>query len=387
MKIAYISDFGFSFCDFPLIQQMNKDDLDVTYYILINSFRLKGPLFQINADVVGSSGIYPASTFPEFEKFNNILELNKVYVVYSKKDSRSSFKRIMQAISLRFRLLYELISKKYDIIHHTYPLELSSWYLYLLSKKMVLTMHDPFPHSNDVGNTVEARNRRIAYRLIPKIILLNNTTTDSFIKENKISREKVFVSRLGEFSFIREVKPVSLVKNSKYILQFGAISPYKGIEYLINAFNKIYKEYLDVKLVIAGGGKLYFKEEIYKDNSNIIIINRYLDIQEIAGLLRDCLFSVCPYKDATQSGVIPMSYALNVPMIVTNVGALPVSVENDVTGIVVPPCDSDALAEAIKKLLDNPKEIDRMRNNIDTIWKPANTWGPVVNDYINCYKS
>lgn len=68
---------------------------------------------------------------------------------------------------------------------------------------------------------------------------------------------------------------------------------------------------------------------------------------QLAGLLNDALFAVCPYKDATQSGVIQTAFSMDCPVIGTDVGALPEAIDNGVTGLIVPPCNSEALAHAI----------------------------------------
>ena len=168
---------------------------------------------------------------------------------------------------------------------------------------------------------------------------------------------------------------------------FGYISPYKGLEYLCEAMEEVHRQHPDVKLVIAGGGKIYFDWKPFKGKDYIILRNHFVDLPELAGLLHDCEFSVCPYKDATQSGVVQTAFSMGVPMIVTNIGALPEVVKDGQNGLVVPPCDSKALAEAIIKLLANPQKISSMRDSIKDVWQKEMNWEPIANEYINCYQS
>lgn len=192
---------------------------------------------------------------------------------------------------------------------------------------------------------------------------------------------------MGEFDYLREIKQIPSNVASKYILFFGYISPYKGLEYLCEAMNEVHKQYPDVKLVIAGGGKIYFNWQPFQNKDYIILRNHFIDLPELSGLLHDCEFSVCPYKDATQSGVVQTAFSMNVPMVVTNVGALPEVVKNGQNGLVVPPCNSKALAEAIKDLLAKPQLVSSMRDNIKNVWQKQMTWEPIAQKYIKCYKS
>ena len=95
---------------------------------------------------------------------------------------------------------------------------------------------------------------------------------------------------------------------------------------------------------------------------------------------------MCPYKDATQSGVVQTAFALGVPIVATNVGALPEMVKNDVYGKIVPPCDSDSLAAAMIELITDADKLNRLKNNIKTQWHSSMSWSPIVDGYIELYK-
>ena len=94
---------------------------------------------------------------------------------------------------------------------------------------------------------------------------------------------------------------------------------------------------------------------------------------------------MCPYTDATQSGVVQTAFSLNVPTIVTDVGALPKAVTDGVTGLVVPPCDVMALATKMLYLIDNPEVLNEMRSNINDKWKTNMDWHSIGETYQNFY--
>ena len=93
--------------------------------------------------------------------------------------------------------------------------------------------------------------------------------------------------------------------------------------------------------------------------------NRFIPDDEMVSLVKNALFMVCPYTDATQSGVIMSSYAFYRPVVATNVGGLPEMVVNDRYGLIVKERDIDALAEAIKRLLNDRCMLEMFSKNIE----------------------
>ena len=162
---------------------------------------------------------------------------------------------------------------------------------------------------------------------------------------------------------------------------------YKGVEYLLEAMKTVHARCPELMLVIAGGGRFYFDIEPSKKLDYVKIINHYIGIRELAGMLRACEFGVCPYKDATQSGVVQTAFTLGVPMVVTDVGALADAVAHNKTGIVVRPCDANDLAKAIMDLHSDGEKRDTMRKNIQEEWVKEMGWEPIALDYLKCYKS
>lgn len=381
MKIIYLSQAYFADCDFPLIRELQNQGHDVEYYIPIASYNLKSTLLDLG-ELYPHTGIYPASIYKGFRIYDKELDLNKVYVVNQKYKQKYHPLNLL----LMLRLVIRFIIRKPDVIHLTLQPSLVLKALYLAKKKIVLTVHDPFAHSGRISKQ-EEKDRVVAFNNIEKLILLNKKQIKPFTNFYKIPQKKIFISKLGMYDSITRITPAPVSISVPYILFFGLISEYKGVEYLLEAMKMIHEQFPNIKLIVAGGGKYYFDITPYKRFDYIEIRNRYIELTELAGLLKECLFGVCPYKDATQSGVIQTAFSLEVPMIVTNVGALSDAVTDGVTGMVVPPCDSIKLAEAMKKLLCNPELITKYKRNISTIWKKEMSWKSIAKDYIKCYKS
>lgn len=176
------------------------------------------------------------------------------------------------------------------------------------------------------------------------------------------------------------------VSHQKKILFFGRISPYKGIEYLLEAMNNVHIRYPNVICTVMGSGNFYFDITEYLNLPHVKIINRFIPTDELISAIEESTMVVCPYTDATQSGVIYTSYALYKPVIATNVGGFCESVIDSVTGMLVPPKDVKSLENAILYLLEHPEKCAQMG---DEIKKNADcglfSWDNIAEKYMNIY--
>ena len=381
MKIIYYSSPFFADCDFPLIGELQRMGHDVRYYISIASFSKRSTLIDLNS-LYPHTGIYPATEiYSEFNDFRNMLDLSHVYVVNQK--HKQKFHPIN--LLLMIKLVIHFIMQKPDVIHLTRPPYLTQKLLYLVKKKIVLTVHDPFRHSG-FTNKMEEKDRKLAFKYISRLILLNNRQSSSFASYYHVPDNHIFINKLGMYSTISCVEPIPFQTERPFILFFGQIVKYKGVEYLLEAMKMVHSHYPELMLVIAGSGKFYFDVEPYKKLDYVKIINHYIGIRELAGMLRACEFSVCPYKDATQSGVIQTAFTLGVPMVVTDVGALADAVAHNKTGIVVRPSDANDLANGIMALHADEEKRNTMRKNIQEEWMKDMSWEPIAHDYLKCYR-
>lgn len=381
MKVIYWGAIHSSDSDFPLLKEYSRKGVDWLLYVSLTKYIHKAGLFNIET-LIPKTGLFKASVLPEMAPYADYIDLDKVIII----NDYNTHQRLLSSRLLWLKVFWHMKKQHADIFHACWPLSGLRKILFHLPCKKVLTVHDPISHSNQ-QNAKSEKVRRKSFELFDKLVLLSKPLLNDFLSNYNINKEKVLLNKMGEFDYLREIKQIPSNITSKYILFFGYISPYKGLEYLCEAMEEVHKQYPEVKLVIAGGGNIYFNWEHFKDENYIILRNHFVDLPELAGLLHDCEFSVCPYKDATQSGVVQTAFSMGVPMIVTNVGALPEVVKNGQNGLVVPPCDSEALAEAIINLLANPKKISAMRDNIKNVWQKEMNWQPIAEKYINCYQS
>lgn len=139
----------------------------------------------------------------------------------------------------------------------------------------------------------------------------------------------------------------------KILLFFGFIRKYKGLDILLNAMKVLQREFGIGNLRLLIAGEFYEDEKNYSELLNdpqiknqLIIHTHFIADSEIKYYFSaaDCV--VQPYRNATQSGVTPLAYHFEVPMIVTNVGGLPSMVPDYEVGLIASP-NPQSLAEKI----------------------------------------
>ena len=160
-------------------------------------------------------------------------------------------------------------------------------------------------------------------------------------------------------------KGTLLKRKSLELLFYGFVRPYKGLDDLIAAMALLKGE--DIQLTIAGEfwegeDETRRKIQMLDLSDQIELRPHYHSDQETAELFGRADVVVLPYRSATGSGVVPIAYHYNKPVIVTNVGGLPDVVEDGSTGFIVPIEDAGALAGILKNL--DVKSCELMRPNI-----------------------
>ena len=154
------------------------------------------------------------------------------------------------------------------------------------------------------------------------------------------------------------VKQLELDPAKKTLLFFGLIRDYKGLDLLIDAVSLLDESY---QLIIAGEsygdfGKYRQAIENSPARSRIKVLNRYIADDEVPQLFSAAYLLVTPYRSATQSGVIPIAYHFDLPVLATDVGGLKESIERAGTGLVCLPAVEN-LAEGIQRFFRSDSDV------------------------------
>ena len=165
----------------------------------------------------------------------------------------------------------------------------------------------------------------------------------------------------------KALERLNLSDKYKYILFFGFIREYKGLDLLLKAFADIRLRRFPLKLLVVGEFYIdsgpYFKmiEDLGAEEF-IVMYNEFVPNTEVVNYFCASNLVVQPYKNATQSGITQIAYHFERPMITTNVGGLSEIVTDKRDGYVVEP-DSKQIADAIFTYFDKNQE-DKFVENV-----------------------
>lgn len=167
---------------------------------------------------------------------------------------------------------------------------------------------------------------------------------------------------------------------NKYVLFFGLIRKYKGLDLLIEAFSDDRLRNSNIKLIIAG--EYYSDKETYlqliqqhKLENKIIQVDRFIQDSEVKLYFSAADLVVQPYKSATQSGVSQIAYHFNKPMVVTNVGGLSELCPNEKVGYVTSTEPKD-ISEAILRFFNDTDQQQMIQNILEE--KKKYSWNILV---------
>jgi glycosyltransferase involved in cell wall biosynthesis len=262
-----------------------------------------------------------------------------------------------------------------DVVHvqHVH-LWFSLWLPTLRKYPLVITVHDPVHH---VGDAESARTpQRLVhwgYRRADELITHAEQLKSVLVDDIHLPADRVTV--IPHVAISSDGPDATVAERGKRLLFFGRIWEYKGLEYLIRAEPLISARIPDVEIVIAGRGEDFDKyRRMMVNPSRFVVDNELIPEERVAQHFGEASVVVLPYIDASQSGVVPIAYSFNRPVVATSVGGLPSVVEDGVTGLLVPPRDEHALADALITLLENDDLRHKMgvagRNKLEREWAP-----------------
>jgi glycosyltransferase involved in cell wall biosynthesis len=166
----------------------------------------------------------------------------------------------------------------------------------------------------------------------------------------------------------------------RYVLFFGFIRGYKGLDLLLQAFADRRLAERNVKLLVAG--EFYGDPKPYMDlmeqlhlHDRVALHTDFIPDSQVNRYFRAADIVAQPYKSATQSGVTQIAFHFEKPMLVTNVGGLPEIVPDGKIGYVVEP-DAQQIADALVRYYDERKE-DEFTVNVQNE-KKKYTWSEMT---------
>ena len=249
-----------------------------------------------------------------------------------------------------FSIMYSYIAKRintkkvYFLIHNAKSHQNFPFQNFFLKKMLKEGTHLVVMNQNEM-------KRIKRYNLEAKII---NSFHPIYEIDYNIDDRERFKNNLG-------------LKSEPTILFFGLIRPYKGLDILINAVNRLKIKIPNLKVFIVGEpytdlSNYLNKIKEYGLESSFIIHPNFVSKEDLSKYFLSSDLIVLPYKQATQSGILSLSMNFNLPAIVSSKGGLKDYIVEKETGYIVDP-NEDEVALSIHSFFNN-NMYDIMTKNI-----------------------
>lgn len=285
-------------------------------------------------------------------------DIASVEVLFFKGKSMLGIDSIMGGIYLG-RLIR---SRNYDVVHFdTASGRAISSLLFIKNNQLALTIHDPVPHVGEESLILDVV-RYFYKKQARSISFYSSYSSGLFKKNNKYVNGRLSQLRLQPYSFIAQFKQTPIAER-RSILFFGQLSYYKGIDLLLQAIPKVLKVYPHEHFLIAGktNGFVLDKKLLDEYAHHITFIDDYLSVEQLSQLIHASKFVVCPYREATQSGVLMTAFAMGKTVLATNIGAFQEYISDGINGMLTSP-EPHSIANGIMKMLASNHYLDMEKN-------------------------
>lgn len=237
----------------------------------------------------------------------------------------------------------------FDIVHFHYVNRFTDA-VRAPARPWVLSVHDVLPHTPRVGPLERPIHRRL-YSLPDALIVHHRHLADRLVSEFAVTPDRVHVVPHQVFP-VASPSPLPHA-DVPTVLFFGALRENKGLDTLAAAIEMI--DPGSMRFSIAGRGDRAMEQlvrDLGADRPNVDVEIGFVEQRRKNELFRQARAVVLPYSSfASQSGVLHDAYGHGRPVVVTDVGALGDTVREDGTGLVVPPRDARALADALERIV------------------------------------
>ena len=278
-------------------------------------------------------------------------------------------------------------------------------YYRLRGKKIVFTAHNVNAGKRDSNDSLLNRlTLRIQYRLADHIFVHTEKMKAELLEDFGVLESAVTVIPLGinnsapntHLTPAEARRRLGIGHGERTILFFGAIGPYKGLECLIAAFQKVAAGNPAYRLMIVGkpkaGAERYLdeiQESIRGDASRDRIMQRleFIPDDETELYFKAADVLALPYTEVSQSGVLVLGYSFGLPIVASDVGSLKEEIVEGETGFLCRPGDPVDLAGAIETYFESDlfRNLDSQRQKIREYASRLHSWDVVGDKTLQVY--
>ena len=242
--------------------------------------------------------------------------------------------------------------------------------------KIIVNCNNIVPHEPRKIDSILTRN---FFKHCDSFIVMSETVEKDLLDINSQSIYKKtphpIYDLFGKSISKEKARKYLKIGDEKLILNFGLVRKYKGLDILIQSAKILKKQLNQFKIMVVG--------ECYDNQSEYIQMAKENNVEDVIDFTFEFIpnenvkyffcasdLVVLPYRTATQSGIIPIAYHFNMPVVASNVGGLPENIQNNETGIICEP-SPESIANGIINYFDSDLFI--YKENIEQ-YKKQYTW-------------
>ena len=251
----------------------------------------------------------------------------------------------------------DIISFRPDVVHcHEVPEIYTSkliQFLRPLGIPLVLTVHDAIPHSEGGSGTSPREDAwRGRMRAAASVVTTHGESCIADFRRASPDFKGEAISSMHGVLMVPPARAAVTAPESARILFFGRMWAYKGLDVFIDAIDMLTRRGVAHEAIVAGRGpEMSRLGARMAAMPTIKTINAYISPADTGQLFQSATVVALPYKDATQSGVLASAYGNSRPVVASATGGIPDVVTDGVNGLLVPPGDPAALADALERVL------------------------------------
>lgn len=334
----------------------------------------------------------------EMSGFGNV----KVLALYAThRPDRSLLQKLFSYIGVYARLIRYAATSSSHVFHifweYKFPFIDRTFlllYFKILGKRIALTAHNVNRAERDgVDSFWNRLTLLIQYRLVDHIFVHTKGMKDQLTSSFGIYPNKVTVIPFGSGGMVpnspltpaEAKRKLGLEESSRTILFFGRIARYKGLDLLVDAFERIAAQERSYRLIIAGESTSDWSQhwEEIRDRIESSTIREQV-LQEIRHVRDDAMeiyfkaadVLVLPYRQIFQSGVLFMSHSFGLPVIAADVDSFRDEITEGTNGVLCRPNDAEDLAKTIERYFSSElfRALEERRAGIQELLRRTHSW-------------
>ena len=314
----------------------------------------------------------------------------------TKTQSTTKIKKTWEYFIYNIRILYFIFKNNIDVVHYQFfRRQLVDTLFFLLLRlfkiNLIYTAHNVLPHENHKFHYIL---NSIVYRSSTAIIAHSNYIKNLLKEIFQFNFDMIVIIPHGNFNHYKSKKNISqtdarkklnLLEEDNVLLFFGFIRKYKGLDLLLDAFEKAVGQNKNLKLVIAGEPINKQLETEYREriaqipgNDKIQFFSDYIPNDQIAPYFIASDIVALPYKNIYHSGLMHLAYSFGKPIIATSVGDFSETIEQGKNGFILKKNDATNLAKTIISAFADKNKLKKMGKYVTELNENKYSWDKIA---------